>query len=312
MSAMPRLVFAGTPDFAAAPLAALLQAGIEVAAVYTQPDRPAGRGRKLSPSPVKQVAQQHAIEVLQPASLRDAQAQQSLRDLQPDILLVIAYGLILPQTVLDIPRLGCINLHASLLPRWRGAAPIQRAIEAGDSHTGLCLMQMEAGLDTGPVLARSEMPIEADMTGGDLHDALIHAGEQQLPGWLRQFAAGHLQAQPQDGAQASYAHKLNKAESRLDWRADAAEIARKIRAFDPWPGSSGQLEGQAVKLSGLVAVDHASRGAAGEIIALDERGLHIACGQGSVCVSQLQFPGARRMPVAEAARGRPLLGRNFD
>ncbi len=308
---MPRLVFAGTPEFAAEPLRALLQAWVEVTAVYTQPDRPAGRGRKLSPSPVKQVALAHDLPVFQPRSLRDVEAQAQLQALQPDVFLVIAYGLILPQRVLDIPRLGCVNLHASLLPRWRGAAPIQRAIEAGDEETGLCLMQMEAGLDTGPVLAQANCAIEPQMTAGQVHDALVELGAAHLPQWMQQYCAGQLQAQPQDDAQANYAHKLEKSESRLDWTTSAAELARKLRAFDPWPGSSGQLDTQAVKLFGLRAVDEHAQGQPGEIVKISDEGLEIACGQGSLTVAEVQFPGARRMPAQAAARGRQLMGQRF-
>ncbi|MGJ8668912.1 MAG: methionyl-tRNA formyltransferase [Oceanococcus sp.] len=312
MSAFPRLVFAGTPDFAAQPLHALLQAGIPVHAVYTQPDRPAGRGRKLSPSAVKQIAEQHGIPVYQPKSLREEAAQQELQGLQPDIFLVIAYGLILPQTVLDIPKLGCINLHASLLPRWRGAAPIQRAIEAGDRTTGLCLMQMEAGLDTGPVLASAELPIETNMSGGSLHDALIALGKQRLTTWMQQYAAGELLAQIQDETLATYAHKLNKSEAALDWQQSSQILANKIRAFDPWPGTVGHLDKQNVKLSGLLALQQQTEGRPGEILSLDENGMRIACGQGALTVSHIQFPGSRRMPVLDAARGRTLLGLSFD
>lgn len=308
-----RIVFAGTPEFAARPLAALLSEadvhGFEVVGVYTQPDRPAGRGRKLTPSPVKQVAVAHDLPVYQPESLKGQAEQAELAALNPDVMVVIAYGLILPQAVLDIPRQACVNLHASLLPRWRGAAPIQRAIEAGDTRTGLCLMQMEAGLDTGPVLARDEMDIGPHMSGGELHDALMVRGAQCLPGWLSQL--GQLTPHVQDDALATYAHKLSKHDGRLDFSRPARELALKLRAFDPWPGCFAMLDGQAVKLAGLVDVLENKASTPGAITAVSDM-LTIDCGQGALRINQIQFPGARRMSVAEAARGRDLTGRCFD
>ena len=308
-----RIVFAGTPEFAARPLRALLDQGkalgLEVIAVYTQPDRPAGRGRKLSPSPVKQVALEHDLPVYQPENLKSAQAQTELAALKPDLMVVIAYGLILPQAVLDLAPRGCVNLHASLLPRWRGAAPIQRAIEAGDTRTGLCLMQMEAGLDTGPVLATEVMDIPEQMSGGELHDALMLRGAECLPGWLARL--DQLEPQAQDDAQACYAHKLSKAEARLDFTRPARELARKLRAFDPWPGCFALLEGQAVKIAGLVEVVADSDAPPGTITEVGEA-LTIACAEGALCINQIQFPGARRMSVADAARGRDLAGCRFD
>ncbi|ORE85504.1 methionyl-tRNA formyltransferase [Oceanococcus atlanticus] len=305
-----RIVFAGTPEFAARPLQALLgHDDLDVVAVYTQPDRPAGRGRKLSPSPVKQVALAHDLPVYQPPSLKQAEAQAELAALKPDLMVVIAYGLILPQAVLDIPARGCVNLHASLLPRWRGAAPIQRAIEAGDTRTGLCLMQMEAGLDTGPVLACESLEIDAHMTGGLLHDALMARGAQCLPGWLATL--DQLQAQEQDDALATYAHKLSKDDGRLDFSRPATELALKLRAFDPWPGCFAALDGQAVKLAGLVEVLAHSEAAPGTIVEVSDT-MTIACAQGALRLNQIQFPGARRMSVAEAARGRDLSERCFD
>ncbi len=306
-----RIVFAGTPEFAAVPLRALLDAAWPVTAVYTQPDRPAGRGRKLTASPVKQLAQAHALPVYQPASLRDPDAQAQLAALRPDLLIVIAYGLILPPAVLSIPSLACVNLHASMLPRWRGAAPIQRAIEAGDTRTGLCLMQMDAGLDTGPVLAQASWPIDAQCSAGELHDALAALGAERLPVWLTALQAGELQPKPQDEALATYAHKLSKADSRLDWSQDADVLARRVRAFNPWPVACAELHGQSVKLWAASARPERGEAAPGEIFALTETGLQVACGSGSLVIREMQFPGGRRLPAAEIARGRSLLGERF-
>jgi len=230
-----RIVFAGTPEFAAAPLKALLDTPHQIVAVYTQPDRPAGRGQKLMPSPVKQLAVENAIPVLQPPSLKDAAAQAELAALEPDLLVVVAYGLILPQAVLDIPRFGCINSHASLLPRWRGAAPIQRAVQAGDAESGVTVMQMEAGLDTGPMLLKVRTPITADDTGGSLHDRLAELGPPAVIEAIAGLASGTLMGEVQDDALANYAHKLNKDEARIDWSRPAIELERPIRAFNPWP-----------------------------------------------------------------------------
>ncbi len=230
-----RVVFAGTPDFAASSLAAVLDSEHEVVAVYTQPDRPAGRGRKLTPSPVKQLAQGHGLPVYQPASLKDADAQAELAALNADVMVVVAYGLLLPQAVLDTPRLGCINVHASLLPRWRGAAPIQRAIEAGDSASGVTIMQMDAGLDTGAMLYEVRTPITSRTTGGDLHDRLAIQGANALVNVLDQLDSDSLEATPQPEEGVTYAAKLSKAEAELDFTQSAEQLARKIRAFNPWP-----------------------------------------------------------------------------
>ncbi|WP_081136608.1 methionyl-tRNA formyltransferase, partial [Halomonas sp. BC2] len=230
-----RVVFAGTPDFAASSLAALLDSEHEVVAVYTQPDRPAGRGRKLTPSPVKQLAQAQALPVYQPISLKDAEAQAELAALNADVMVVVAYGLLLPQAVLDTPRLGCINVHASLLPRWRGAAPIQRAIEAGDSASGVTIMQMDAGLDTGAMLHEVRTPITPRTTGGDLHDRLAIQGANALIHVLDNLDNGSLQATAQPDEGVTYAAKLSKAEAELDFSQPAEQLARKIRAFNPWP-----------------------------------------------------------------------------
>ncbi|NLB13651.1 MAG: methionyl-tRNA formyltransferase, partial [Gammaproteobacteria bacterium] len=244
-----RLLFAGTPDFAVPSLRAALQGG-DVLAVLTQPDRPAGRGRQPQASPIKQVALEHDVPVLQPQTLRDADVQAQLAAFAPDLLIVVAYGLILPQAVLDIPRFGAWNVHASLLPRWRGAAPIQRAIEAGDTETGVCLMQMEKGLDTGPVLLRAATPIHPDDTGGSLHDRLAQLGAETLANGLAQLRQSDatLPSEVQDHAQATYAHKLDKAEAKLDWQQPAAWLARKVRAFSPWPVAEALLAGERLRI----------------------------------------------------------------
>src|SRR6478752_8971362 len=257
-----RLVFAGTPEFAVPCLEACLAAPVDVVAVYTQPDRPAGRGRKLTQSPVKLHALEANIPVEQPETLKAPDAQHRLADYAPDLMIVVAYGLILPKKVLAIPRLGCWNVHASLLPRWRGAAPIQRAIEAGDRDTGVCLMQMEKGLDTGPVLLAQRLPIGPDETGGQLHDRLAALGAQVLADGLGLLRAGMRpvpQPQPADGV--TYAHKLDKAEARLDWTQPAAALARKVRAFQPWPVAEAELAGERLRIHGAIALDESTHGA---------------------------------------------------
>lgn len=297
-----RIVFAGTPEFAAQHLQALLDAGHAIVAVYTQPDRPAGRGQKLMPSPVKQLALQHTIPVYQPQTLRDPTAQTELEALQADLMVVVAYGLILPQAVLDMPRLGCVNSHASLLPRWRGAAPIQRAIEAGDSETGVTLMQMEAGLDTGPMLLKVSTLISADDTGGSLHDRLASLGSQALVEGVAALAAGSLPGEVQDDTLATYAHKLNKDEARIDWTRPALELERLIRAFHPWPICHTSLDGAAVKLHG--AQVGAGQGSPGQIIAAGKDGLEVACGQGSLLLTRLQLAGGKPLGFGDLYNSR--------
>jgi methionyl-tRNA formyltransferase len=305
-----RLVFAGTPDFALPGLHACLAADAEVVAVYTQPDRPAGRGRKLTPSPVKQAALAADIPVEQPESLKPAEAQARLRDYAPDLMVVIAYGLILPRAVLAIPRLGCWNVHASLLPRWRGAAPIQRAILTGDAETGVCLMQMEAGLDTGPVLLRASTPIAADATGGSLHDRLAELGAEQLGGALRRLIAGEsLAATPQPETGVTYAHKLDKAEARLDFSRPADELARKVRAFNPWPVAEADVAGERLRIWKAEARDGETHGSArpGAVIAASRHGLDITCGTGVLRILTLQRAGGRPIGAADYLNARPEL-----
>ncbi len=302
MSQPLRIVFAGTPEFAAVHLQALLDAGLTPVAVYTQPDRPAGRGQKLMASPVKQLAATHGIPVLQPQTLRDAAAQAELAALQPDLLVVAAYGLILPQAVLDIPPLGCINSHASLLPRWRGAAPIQRAVQAGDAESGVTVMRMEAGLDTGPMLLKVTTPISATDTGGSLHDRLATLGAAAVVAAIPQLAAGTLHGEVQDDALATYAHKLNKDEARLDWSRPAVELERLVRAFNPWPICHTTLGEAALKV--YAAEVGEGQGAPGEILAASRDGLTVACGAGALRLTRLQLPGGKPLGFADLYNSR--------
>ncbi|MBU6478630.1 MAG: methionyl-tRNA formyltransferase [Xanthomonadaceae bacterium] len=307
-----RLVFAGTPDFAVPGLHACMSADADVVAVYTQPDRPAGRGRKLAPSPVKQAALAAGIQVEQPESLKMPEAQARLHAYAPDLMVVIAYGLILPRKALAIPRLGCWNVHASLLPRWRGAAPIQRAILAGDAETGVCLMQMEAGLDTGPVLLSESTPIRDDDTGGTLHDRLAGIGARVLRAGLQHVIAGaSLTATPQSGTGATYAHKLDKAEARLDFTRPAIELERKVRAFDPWPVAEAILAGERVRVWSAQARDPGPGGrgpaAPGEIAGASKHGLDIACSAGVLRILKLQRAGGRVIDAADYVNARAEL-----
>ena len=293
-----RIVFAGTPDFAVPCLQAAARHN-EVVAVYTQPDRPAGRGRGLTASPVKQAALERGLPVYQPLSLRDPAAQAELAALQPDLLVVVAYGLILPQAVLDIPTHGCWNVHASLLPRWRGAAPIQRAIQAGDSHSGVCLMQMEAGLDTGPVLLEQSLELAADETGGSLHDKLAALGAQVLADGLGLLRAGlRPVARPQPAEGVEYAHKLDKAEACLQWSEDAQVLERQVRAFNPWPVAEAQLQGERVRIHAAQAIPGVPGMPVGSVLAATKAGIDIACGTGALRLLVVQREGGK--PVAAA------------
>ena len=300
-----RIVFAGTPEFAAEHLKALLDSPYQIVAVYTQPDRPAGRGQKLAPSPVKQLALEHGIAVLQPPTLRNAEAQAELAALKPDLLVVVAYGLILPQAVLDIPTQGCWNVHASLLPRWRGAAPIQRAIEAGDTRSGVCLMRMEKGLDTGPVLLSQKTAIGELETGGQLHDRLSELGAQVLADGLGLLRAGLLPvAQPQPEAGVTYAHKLDKHEAKLDWSQAATALANKVRAFNPWPVAEAELAGERVRIHGAIALalDHGR--VPGTVLAAGRDGIDIACGDGALRIRSLQREGGKAITAADYLNAR--------
>ena len=303
-----RLVFAGTPEFSVPCLDACRASGAEVVAVYTQPDRPAGRGRKLTPSPVKQAALAAGIAVEQPESLKPADVQQALADYRPDLLVVVAYGLILPRKVLAIPRLGCWNVHASLLPRWRGAAPIQRAILAGDRESGVDLMRMEAGLDTGPVLLERRTPISRDDTGGSLHDRLAMLGAEALAEGLRRTLAGEALVatpQPEDGV--TYAHKLDKAEAKLDFSRSALELERQVLAFDPWPVAEGEIAGEPLRIWAAHAIELDHHAAPGRVLAAGRDGIDLACGSGALRVTAVQRAGGKRIGAIDYLNARPEL-----
>lgn len=304
MTAPLRIVFAGTPAFAATHLRALLDAGQQIAAVYTQPDRRAGRGRQLGFSPVKALAVAHGLEIRQPVSLRDPAAQAELADWAADVLVVVAYGLILPQAVLDLPRLGCINVHASLLPRWRGAAPIQRAIAAGDRETGIAIMQMDAGLDTGPVLASTACPISENDTGGSLQDKLAGLGPPLLLEVLANLAQGALAAQAQENHLATYAAKIDKTEAAIDWREDATVIDRKVRAFNPLPVAHTRLGNLGMRIWSGTPTASAVTAAAGTVLAADRSGILVACGTGAYRIEELQLEGRKRLHAAEVLNSR--------
>ncbi|ASX10184.1 methionyl-tRNA formyltransferase [Aeromonas dhakensis] len=299
-----KLIFAGTPDFAARHLAALLSSDHEVVAVYTQPDKPAGRGQKLTASPVKELALAHDLPVYQPASLRKEEAQTELAALGADLMVVVAYGLILPKVVLDTPRLGCINVHGSLLPRWRGAAPIQRSIWAGDAETGVTIMQMDVGLDTGAMIRKMSCPIAADETSASLYDKLAELGPQALVDTIDAMAAGDTAAEAQDDALANYAEKLSKEEARIDWSMDAAAIERCIRAFNPWPISWFEVADQTVKVwqAEVITQDHGQR--AGTLLKADKQGIDVATGKGVLRLLTLQPPGKKAMSVTDLLNSR--------
>ena len=305
-----RVVFAGTPEFAAAALAALLEAGFEIPLVLTQPDRPAGRGMKLQASPVKQLALTHGASVAQPQGLKldgrygvdAAAARAALEAAKPDVMVVAAYGLILPQWVLDLPRLGCLNIHASLLPRWRGAAPIHRAIEAGDAQTGITIMQMDAGLDTGDMLLVDRLDVTPTDTTASLHDRLALQGARLIVRALRELPGLQRVVQPAEGV--TYAHKIEKAEARIDWTQGAAQIERRLRAFDPFPGGVAELGGETVKVWRAEVVD--ANGAAGTVLSVDERGPVVACGAQALRLTELQRAGGKRLPAQAFLQAQPL------
>jgi len=308
-----RVVFAGTPEFARVALEQLLQAGYTVPLVLSQPDRPAGRGMKLQASPVKQCALEHGIAVTQPHSLRldgkfpqeAAEARAALEAAQADVMVVAAYGLILPQWTLDLPRLGCLNIHASLLPRWRGAAPIHRAIEAGDAQTGVTIMQMDAGLDTGDMLLMEPLPIAAHDTTSSLYDKLATLGGHLIVQALQQASAARLQPTPQPAAGVTYAHKIEKAESTIDWQLPATVIGQRIRAFDPFPGASTVVQGETIKLWAATLADGVVPAGvpAGQIVQADAQGVLVACGSGALRLTVLQRAGGKRLPAADFLRG---------
>ena len=317
-----RIIFAGTPEFARVALERLNQAGFEIVLVLSQPDRPAGRGMKLQASPVKQFAVAHNMPVAQPRSLRldgkfpeEAEAAQAaIAEAKADAMVVAAYGLILPQWVLDAPAKGCLNIHASLLPRWRGAAPIHRAIEAGDAETGVTIMQMDAGLDTGDMLLREHLPIGPEDTTGSLHDQLALLGGRLIVEALELAACGGLTAEPQPEAGVTYAHKIDKAEAAIDWQQSAETIARRVRAFNPAPGAVGTLAGEAVKVWAAEAESGDGKtGPMGEVVAVDTSGITVRTGDGVLRLTELQRAGGKRLPVADFLRGFPVApGQLFD
>ncbi|KAF1048312.1 MAG: Methionyl-tRNA formyltransferase [Herbaspirillum frisingense] len=315
-----KIIFAGTPEFAAVALEALYAAGHDITLVLTQPDRPAGRGMQLQASPVKQCAQKHGTPVAQPVSLRlngkypeVAQEAHALLQATPhDVMVVAAYGLILPRSVLDIPRHGCINIHGSLLPRWRGAAPIHRAIEAGDAETGITIMQMEEGLDTGPMLLIESLPILENDTTGSLHDKLAALGGKMIVDALAKLERGELPATPQPEEGANYAAKIAKEEAALDFTQSAEQLARRIRAFNPFPGATGRFGETVVKLWQAHPVTVAQRGEPGQVLSADaQAGIVVACGEGALLLTELQKPGGKRLPATEFLKGFPLEGGRF-
>ena len=307
-----RVAFAGTPEFAQIALAQLRAAGFEIVLVLTQPDRPAGRGMRLHASPVKAFALEHGMPVAQPRSLRQggkfpdeaALGRDALLAAKPDVLVVAAYGLILPQWVLDLPRLGCLNIHGSLLPRWRGAAPIQRAIEAGDERTGITIMQMDAGLDTGDMLLTESLAIAPDDSSASLHDKLAALGGRLIARALELAACGGLVRRPQPADGVTYAHKIDKAEAAIDWRDNATTIERRLRAFDPFPGATATLDAETIKCWRGTVVD--GTGAPGEILGVDASGITVACGERALLLTELQRAGGKRLPTAQFLQGKPL------
>jgi len=304
MSGPLRIVFAGTPEFALPSLRAAARSG-EIVAVYTQPDRPAGRGRQLAPSPVKQAALNKGWPVHQPITLKTVEARQALAALEPDLLIVVAYGLIVPPKILAIPRHGCWNVHASLLPRWRGAAPIQRAIEAGDAQSGVCLMQMAEGLDTGPVLLSLTTPIDADDTAGSLHNRLAELGAEVLSDGLTLLRVGMRPvARPQADVGVTYAHKLEKSEAKLDWNLPASVLERKVRAFSPWPVAEAVVNGERLRIheARARAIEHTAM--PGSVLAMSRDGLDIACADGALRLSVVQREGGRALPIADYLNAR--------
>ncbi|ENG4187147.1 methionyl-tRNA formyltransferase [Providencia rettgeri] len=304
MSEPLKIIFAGTPDFAAKHLAALLETNHQIVGILTRHDKPAGRGKKLTPSPVKVLAEEHQLPVFQPVSLRDAENQQWIKERNADLMIVVAYGLILPQAVLDIPRLGCLNVHGSLLPRWRGAAPIQRSIWAGDAETGVTIMQMDAGLDTGDMLYKAICPITPHDTSATLYEKLAITGPQALIHTVDMLSLGQCVPEKQDDSLANYAEKLSKEEARIDWQQDASHIERCIRAFNPWPMSHFTVEGQLIKVWQAEVISGTHNKQPGTIISADKKGISIATGNGILNITQLQPPGKKAMSAQDILNSR--------
>lgn len=299
-----RTVFMGTPEFALPTLRALFDAGVNLVGVYTQPDRPKGRGNVLTPPPVKVLASERSVPVFQPVKLRAPEVVEELRQLAPDLIVVVAFGQILPKSVLDIPRYGCINVHASLLPRYRGAAPINKAIMDGEEVTGVTTMLMDVGLDTGPMLVKKSLPIGLEDTAGTMHDRLAELGAGALGETLSRLCAGTLHPEPQDDALFTYAPMLKKEDGRIDWNRPAAEVHNQVRGLDPWPGAYTSLDGEVLKIARTLP--EAGSGEPGTVVSADANGVCIACGEGILRVRELQLPGKRRLNAAEFLRGRPL------
>lgn len=303
-------MFAGTPDFALASLRALCDSGVNPLAVYTQPDRPAGRGKQLKSSPVKEYARSRNIEVRQPESLKDSDVASEIAEFDSDLMIVAAYGLILPQAILDLPKRGCLNVHASLLPRWRGAAPIQAAILAGDEETGISLMQMTAGLDSGPVFAQRTLPIGDTENAGELHDRLALLGGEMLCEHLPDIMKGNLEVEAQDESSVTHAGKIKKSDARMDWGNTAMELIRQARAYNPTPGAFFDVDGEQVKCWSATLAKQQSR-TAGTIVAAGRDGIDVACGDGVLRMLELQRPGRRRVSAGEFAGQLPLTGRRL-
>jgi methionyl-tRNA formyltransferase len=303
-----KIIFAGTPDFAASHLQSIISdSSHQILAVYTQPDRPSGRGKKLSASPVKKLAEAHGIKVLQPASLREHRQQELMADLQADLMVVVAYGLILPQAILDTPRLGCINVHGSVLPRWRGAAPIQRAIEAGDAESGVTIMQMDSGLDTGSILSTSRCALANGETSGTLYQRLAALGASSLTAMLVKLEAGNAVSIEQDSSQSTYAAKIDKAEALINWSLPATTIERCVRAFNPSPTAFSLIEGQRFKVWDATVIAGVNSAAAGHIGSFDANGLLVGCGQDALLLREIQLAGKPRMPIRELLKSRSEL-----
>jgi len=309
MTTALNIIFAGTPEFAATILSALLKSPHHISVVYTQPDRPAGRGRKLTASPVKQLALQYGIKVEQPESLKSETAQQQLAAVQADIMVVVAYGLILPSAVLSAPRLGCINVHASLLPRWRGAAPIPRAIQAGDTQTGVTIMQMDQGLDTGDMLLKKSTPIFADDTAQTLHDRLADLGADALVEILQLLSSGQITPEPQDATLANYASKLQKSEAEIDWQNSAEQIHRQVCAFNPWPVAQTSLDNATLRIWQTQVLQQTCHETPGQVISESKQGIDVATGHGVLRICQLQLPGGKPLFASQFLNAHTVKGK---